>query len=47
MNTTPETGATSTDLPSTGGGGGALAGVANVWSGPSVVPALLLATSRT
>ena len=46
-NTKPDTGTALTVLPSFGGGGGGSALVINVWSGPKVVPALLLATSRT
>ena len=47
MNTIPVTGDTSSLVPSTGGGGAAAAGVVNAWSTPNVVPALLIATSRT
>ena len=45
MNTTPETGVTFTDLPSTGGPGGGSVSVVNDWFGPYVVPAGLVATN--
>ena len=47
MNTVPVTGETFSVLPSTGGGGAGAAGVVNVSSAPNVVPAPLVATSRT
>ena len=47
MNVLPLTGAAFWVWPSTGGGGAAALGVVNVWSGPLVVPALLVATIRT
>ena len=47
MNTVPVTGAAFWVFPSTGGAGAGACGVVNVWSGPKVVPSLLVATSRT
>ena len=47
IQTCPETSVTLTCLPSTGGGGGSLSAVVNVSTGPYVVPALFVATSRT
>ena len=46
-NTSPLTGSALNDPPSFGGGGGGSSLVVNVASGPNVVPALLVATSRT
>ncbi len=46
MNTVPATGLTSSLLPRTGRWGAAVAAAVNVWSGPCVVPAALIATSR-
>src|ERR1700733_4000366 len=46
-NTVPVTGVAFSLVPSTGAGGAAAAAVVNVWSAPSVIPALLNATNRT
>ena len=46
-NTSPLTGSALNDPPSFGGGGGGSSFVVNVASGPNVMPALLVATSRT
>ena len=47
MKTVPVTGWAVSVWPRTGGGGAGAAAVVNVWSTPKVVPALLVATSRT
>ena len=47
ISTTPWVGLTSNDLVTVGAPGAGAGGVVKVASGPNVVPALLVATSRT